>query len=298
MNGRRIGWDHLGNAVPTGDCRIDALISEIQEVEDTGRYDAIPTTLHPWTTTITATEQLISGLVIREDGSILRRGGRLNLTWAAVALAGWDDPLTIGDVALILGVTTGTLHSYIGRDLPRGNHVPTPDMITGWSSNRPLRLWTKTTILGWMGKRPGKGYRTDRSTIDDTQANDADLDLIAHMNTTELITYLNRRSARTKYYPPTASLAWPDGETTEALDDGSQTLVVCNDDILRWDNLAWIQRRGRCVNPHQGTLYSFDACTTRGMERLDIYQRAVDPTAKPQTMIICGPCHEEAGHRI
>jgi hypothetical protein len=289
MDGRRIGWDHLGSAITTGDPDLDALISEVQEVEDTGRYDAIPTTLNPWIPTTHPTEQIMGGFVIREDGSILRRGGRLNLTWAAVALPSWDQLLTIGDVSLILGVTTGTLHSYISRNLPKGNRIPEPDMITGWSNNRPLRLWMKISILEWMGNRPGRGFRTDKSTI--PISDNAGLDLIAHMSTTELISYLNRRSARTKFYPPLTALHPADAEDTRALDDGTQTVIVSAYDILRWDNLAWIQRRGRCE-------LQYDGCTTRGMEHLHTYNRAVSPYDPPTTVIACEPCFEELGNRI
>lgn len=165
-----IGWDAEGNARPTGISAIDDLVSRVQDATNRGWTAALHHRELYRSLDHTAVDdnhlcpadQVKSGLVVYTDCSAIRLGGKHRLTWACVALPG-AAPLTIGDVALIIGTKSTTLNTWIDTGLPSGNQFPKPDWTAGLSSIRPIRLWSKRTIYIWHHKRPGRGYRSDRS---------------------------------------------------------------------------------------------------------------------------------------
>lgn len=161
-----MGWDVEGRARPTGVAAIDDLLRRVQNATDRGglailHYDEI---YHAAVDDRygACSDQIKSALVVHTDGSAIRRGGQLGLTWACVALPG-TAPLTIGDAALIVGVKPTTLSTWLDTGVPRGNPFPAPDWLTGISAIKPIRLWSRNTIYTWHSRRPGRGYRSDRS---------------------------------------------------------------------------------------------------------------------------------------
>lgn len=161
------GWDFDGNRTrPTIDDATDTMIETLQQATNRGIATHVPQHYrvpvaeqygHP-------AVQIRTGLLAFTNGVIVRRGGRLGLTWALVTFPG-DGLLTIGDVALILGLKKTTLNGWIDEGKPVGNPFPEPNMLTSLSSTRPLRLWSRWTILDWHHRRTGRGYRSDRSVI-------------------------------------------------------------------------------------------------------------------------------------
>lgn len=164
-----VGWDAEGNPRPTGIPALDDRISRIQDATNRGELvtlhhgalcrptDPAVDTRYGW-----SSDQVRSNLVVYTDASAIRLGGHLGLTWACVALPD-AAPLTIGDVALIVGVKPTTLNTWLDTCKPVGNPFPAPDWLTGLSAPKPIRLWSKHTIYIWYSRRPGRGYRSDRS---------------------------------------------------------------------------------------------------------------------------------------
>ena len=60
-----------------------------------------------------------------------------------------------GGVAQYLGLTTGSVKSYVAKGL-----LPEPDVMIEAPSYL-VRGWRKETIDEWMKNRPGNGARTD-----------------------------------------------------------------------------------------------------------------------------------------
>jgi len=161
-----LGWDFDGNrAGPILDADDTRMLEQLQQATNRRlathvprRYEQVAEQYgHP-------TVQIYDGLLTFVDGLVVRRGGRLGLTWSCVALPG-EGLLTIGDVALLFGVAKTTLNGWIDERKPVGNPFPHPDMLTSLSSTKPIRLWSRWTVLDWHHRRTGRGYRSDRSAI-------------------------------------------------------------------------------------------------------------------------------------
>lgn len=162
-----LGWDYDGRrAGPVLDDATSLMIERLQQATDRGTATHVPQHYrdpvaeqygHP-------TIQIRTGLLIFTNGLILRRGGRSGRTWSPVALIG-DGLLTIGDVALVLGLAKTTLNGWIDEGKPLGNPFPEPTMLTSLSSTKPIRLWSRWDVLDWHHRRAGRGYRSDRSAL-------------------------------------------------------------------------------------------------------------------------------------
>jgi hypothetical protein len=149
-----VGWTDEGSPVTTGLPCADEFVSRLNnDVGMVGPND------HPVNEEFGGlAEQINAGLIASDDGTVFRRR---NGVWACVCPP--DTILTIADAALICGCERSTLSTYIARGLPRGNRFPQPDMTTGHSGDKAMRLWWPITILRWIARRPGRGYRSDWS---------------------------------------------------------------------------------------------------------------------------------------
>lgn len=147
-----IGWTDAGSPNITGLPDVDAFVSRLNS-------DAELITTNECQVTEEfgdLSQQIIAGLIARDDGAVFRRR---NGVWACVSPHG--HVMTLGDAALMCGCARPTLSTYIVRGLPRGNLFPSPDMFAGHSGDKPMRLWWPITVLRWISRRPGKGYRSD-----------------------------------------------------------------------------------------------------------------------------------------
>lgn len=159
-----------GKARHTGIPTIDDLIHRVQQATNRGELSTLQHgELYRHVDHVAvddrygaSSDQVKSGLVAYTDGSAIRLGGTFGLTWACVALPG-TAPLTIGDVALMIGSKPTTISTWIDAGKPVGNPFPAADWLTGLSAANPIRLWSRRTICAWNSRRPGRGYRSDRS---------------------------------------------------------------------------------------------------------------------------------------